>query len=170
METVNQGTTATTNTTTGTTSLFTATAITPEKTFTQSEVDSIVKDRLTRERAKFPDYEDLKAKAARLDELEEASKTELQKATDRAEKLQKELEGMKQAETIRSIRSKVAEESGVPASLLTGETEEACKEQAEAIKAYATPKYPNVKDGGEPSHSGKRATRDQFAEWLNNES
>lgn len=164
METVNQGTTATT-TTAGTSTTIGA----PEKTFTQSEVDSIVKDRLTRERAKFPDYDDLKAKAARLDELEEASKTELQKATDRAEKLQKELEGMKHAESIRNIRTKVAEESGVPANLLTGETEEACKEQAEAIKAYATPKYPNVKDGGEPSHSGKRATRDQFAEWLNNE-
>ena len=167
METVNQGNT--TATSTAPTSI-TLTVPEPEKTFTQSEVDSIVKDRLTRERAKFPDYDDLKAKAARLDELEEASKTELQKATDRAEKLQKELDGMRQAETVRSVREKVAEETGVPANLLTGETEEACKEQASAIKAYAQPKYPNVKDGGEPSKAtGKKATRDQFAEWLNNE-
>ena len=33
------------------------------KTFTQAELESIVADRLARERAKYPDYEDLKAKA-----------------------------------------------------------------------------------------------------------
>lgn len=36
------------------------------------------------ERAKPADYDDLKAKAARLDELEEASKSEVEKANDRA--------------------------------------------------------------------------------------
>lgn len=36
------------------------------------------------ERAKPADYDELKAKAARLDELEEASKSEIQKAIDRA--------------------------------------------------------------------------------------
>ena len=44
-----------------------------EKTFTQSEVDTIVKDRLAREREKYQDYEELKAKAARLDDLEKAA-------------------------------------------------------------------------------------------------
>lgn len=56
----------------------------PAKTFTQAELDTIVQDRVRRESAKFEDYSDLKAKAARLDEAEEASKTELQKITDRA--------------------------------------------------------------------------------------
>lgn len=35
-----------------------------EKTFTQADLDQIVKDRITRERAKFADYDDLKKKAA----------------------------------------------------------------------------------------------------------
>ena len=52
------------------------------KTFTQAELDAIVADRLARERAKYPDYENLKAKAAKYDAAEEAGKSELQKATD----------------------------------------------------------------------------------------
>ena len=47
-----------------------------ERTFTQAEVDAIVGDRLKRDRAKYSDYDDLKAKAAKFDELEEANKSE----------------------------------------------------------------------------------------------
>ena len=50
---------------------------TDTKTFTQAELDAVVKDRLKREREKYSDYEDLKAKAAKFDEAEEANKTEL---------------------------------------------------------------------------------------------
>ena len=49
------------------------------KTFTQDELNAIVSDRLKREREKYADYESLKEKATKLDEIEEASKTELQK-------------------------------------------------------------------------------------------
>ena len=104
-----------------------------EKTFTQAELDQIVQDRLKREREKYGDYNSLKEKAARLDEIEEASKTELQKATERAEKLQAELSAMKHADEIRTIRDKVAQATGVPVGLLSGETEDACTEQANAI-------------------------------------
>lgn len=56
------------------------------RTFTQEDVDRIVKDRLARVKAEPPaDYDDLKAKAAKLDELEQANKTELEKAIARAE-------------------------------------------------------------------------------------
>ena len=37
------------------------------RTFTQAEVNSIVADRLTRERAKYADYDDLKTKAQQFD-------------------------------------------------------------------------------------------------------
>lgn len=37
------------------------------RTFTQEEVNSIVADRLNRERAKYADYDDLKAKASQYD-------------------------------------------------------------------------------------------------------
>lgn len=51
-------------------------------TFTQADVDRILKERLAR--ATPADYEDLKAKAAKFDQLEESQKTELQKAQDKA--------------------------------------------------------------------------------------
>lgn len=143
-------------------------ATSEERTFNQAELDTIIADRLKREREKYADYESLKEKAARLDEIEEASKTELQKATERAEKLEAELNGMKRAETIRSIREKVATETGVPANLLNGETEEACIDQAKAIMTFKVASaYPTIKDGGEVPNVVKGSTRQQFAEWAN---
>lgn len=138
-----------------------------EKTFTQAELDQIVQDRLKREREKYGDYNSLKEKAARLDEIEEASKTELQKATERAEKLQAELSAMKHADEIRTIRDKVAQATGVPVGLLSGETEDACTEQANAILSFksATP-YPTVRDGGEIVVSNKMDARSAFKEWA----
>ena len=61
-------------------------------TFTQEQVDAIVAERLKRERAKYADYDDLKTKATKYDEAEEASKSELQKATEKAAALQKRLD------------------------------------------------------------------------------
>lgn len=83
--------------------------------------------------------------------------------------VQTELESLKQANAIRDMKDKVSKETGVPVSLLTGETEEACKAQAEGIKDFAKPgAYPAVYDGGEPGdYSSKASTREQFAEWFN---
>lgn len=134
------------------------------KTFTQEDVNRIVAGRI----AKYADYEELKAKAAKFDEAEEASKSELQKTAERADKLQAELDSMKKAAKIQSIREEAAKESGVPANLLTGETKEDCLEQAKAIMGFARPAaYPSVKDGGEVRSTGKSKTRDQFADWAN---
>ena len=136
--------------------------------FTQEDVDRIVKERLERERAKYADYESMKEKAAKYDEVEEASKTELQKATEKVTKLQKELDSIKTAEKVRNIRAEVAKETNVPVDLLTGETKEDCEAQAKAILSFAKPDtYPNVKDGGEVRNTGGKKTRDQFADFLN---
>lgn len=58
-------------------------------TFSQAEVDRIVQERLGREKQRFADYDDLKAKASKFDDLDAASKSELQKATERAEAAEK---------------------------------------------------------------------------------
>lgn len=139
----------------------------PDKTFTQDEVNAIVADRLAREKGKYADYDDLKAKAAKYDEFEEANKSELQRATELADQYKAELEGLKKANEVRDIRSKVATETGVPVDLLTADTEEECAAQAKSILAFAKPNtYPQVKDGGEPTRTGKVSTRQQFAEWA----
>lgn len=135
-----------------------------EKTFTQEEVNQMIGERLAREKSK---YTELEAKAQKYDEIEEKSKTELQKATEKANALQAELDGIKKANSIRELREKVAKEKNIPASLLTGETEEECTAQADAILSFAKPNaYPVVKDSGEVRGTGKKSTRDQFKEWM----
>ena len=137
-----------------------------EKTFTQDDVNRIVAERVKR----YSNYEELKQKAEQFDKLEEANKSELQKAVDRANGLESELNELKNANTLRELRDEVSKEKGVPADLLTGKTKEECEAQAEQIISYATkrPGYPSVPDGGEPTVTIKKSTRDQFADWLNN--
>lgn len=91
----------------------------------------------------------------------------LQEAQQQIVQLTSELDGMKKAETIRLTREKVAGEKKIPANLLTGETEEACAEQADAILAFAQPGgYPRLRDAGEPSRTSTAQTRDRFADWA----
>ena len=130
-------------------------------------MNAIIQDRLARERTKYADYDALKAKAQQFDAAEEAGKTELQKATERAEKLQQQVDALTKANSLRDMRSKVANATGVPESLLSGETEEACTAQAKAILDFAKPNgYPQVKDGGEITHKTTGSTREQFATWF----
>lgn len=137
------------------------------RTFTQEELDRIVGERLQRERAKYADFEALKEKASKFDQIEEQSKSELQKVTERADALQKELDGMKKADAIRLVRESVAQETGVPVNLLHGETKEECEEMAKAILSYAKPSgYPQVRDGGEVRNTTGGSTREKFKEWF----
>ena len=107
----------------------TAPAQQENRTFTQDEVNAIVADRLSSERAKYADYDDLKAQAGKTDAL------------------QQQLDAIAADKARREMKQKVSDATGVPVELLTGETEEACTAQAQAIRAYTNP-YPNVKDGG----------------------
>ena len=138
----------------------------PERTFTQAEMNAIISDRLSRERSKYADYGDLKAKAQQFDAAQEAGKTELQKANEKAAKLQEQLDTLTRANTLRELRSKVAAATGVPAELLSGDTEESCTAQAQAILKFAQPGYPSVRDGGEVRNKPTGSTRQQFADWC----
>ena len=141
---------------------------TEQKTFTQDELNAIVNDRLKREREKYVGFDTLKEKAERLDQLEEASKSEIQKMTEKADRLQAELDEIKRAEGIRQIRATVAKETGIPEHLLRGDTEADCRDQAEAIKAFATttPAYPQIRDGGEVTNVTALKPEDKFKEWF----
>lgn len=94
---------------------------------------------------------------------------ELQQASEAIKALQTELADMKQKESLRILREKVSAEKKIPASLLTGETEDACNAQADAILAFAKTGgagYPNLRDGGEATSSKTLGTREKFAEWA----
>lgn len=104
----------------------------PDKTFTQAEIDKIVADRLTRERAKYADYEDLKASADRLKELEERDKSEAEKAAQRAEAAEKKLA---EAES-RALRLEIAHEKGLTpsqAKRLVGSSKEELEADADEL-------------------------------------
>ncbi len=133
-----------------------------EKTFTQEEVNEFVENRLAKERRKFADYDTLKDKAEKYDEQQNEGKTELQKANERAEGLQKELDALKNANSINQARTKVSKETGVPTELLTGEDEESCKAQAEAILKFAKPtSYPGAKKNDHKSKAGSNSENDE---------
>ena len=61
----------------------------PPHMVAQDQVDRIVQERLNRERQKFADYDDLKQKATRFDEMEAASLSDLEKANSRADAAEK---------------------------------------------------------------------------------
>ena len=129
-----------------------------ERTFTQAELDAIVGDRLKRERAKYADYDEFKAKAAKYDEAEEAGKSELQKAVEERDRLKAELDKLA-AERERAEKvAKVAAEKGVDAALLarmSGDVDE----NAEFLKAQmAQQKYPSVPDYGEAKPPSAKKT------------
>lgn len=140
-----------------------------ERTFTQAEVNAIVTDRLSREREKYAGFEDYKAKAEKFDAAEEANKSDLQKAQEQAAQYKAQLDAFQKEIATRNARDKIAQETGVPSSLLTGETEDECKKQAENILAWRgeAPKYPVLKDSGETAKVSGGKTRDQFADWFN---
>lgn len=132
----------------------TAAAQQENRTFTQDEVNAIVADRLTRERAKYADYDDLKAKAGRVDE-----------ADIRAAIFQQQLDVMKADNDRREMKQRVSAATGVPAALLTGDTEEACTAQAQEILKFSAP-YPNVRDGGTAGAIGNIPTAQRYTTDL----
>lgn len=99
----------------------------------QEDLNKVLNERLTRERAKFADYKDVKAKASRLDEIEEANKSELQKAADRATAAERERDEAR----IEGLRFKVAAKHGISEEdadlFLTGVDEETLTKQAQRL-------------------------------------
>lgn len=122
----------------------------PPKTFTQADLDKVIEERLARERAKFKDYEAIKAKAAKLDELEGANASELEKAVKQA-----------QDET----RAAVAREYGekLAAGILRAELSQRMKPaDAEAlIGDLNLAKY--IGDDGDVDHDALKAVIDRVA-------
>lgn len=76
-----------------------------QRTFTQEELNAIIADRLTRQRAQFADYDALKASAAELDTIKQAQMSELEKAQQRAEQLEAERDAAREQATETTIRS-----------------------------------------------------------------
>lgn len=116
---------------------------------TQEQFDNAIKKRIERaKQAAIPDdYEALKAKAAKFDEIEEANKSDLEKATARYEAAEAKLAEIAHENELNEWRNKASQATGVPASVLRGDTEADIMAHAEAIK-NAMPIYPQVHETG----------------------
>lgn len=99
----------------------------------QDELNAIIAKRIERERAKFADYDDLKAKAEKWAEAEEANKSELQRAQERAEAAERRAQEFE----LNALKMRVASEEGVIPEVLTGGTEEEMREAAQKVKEWA---------------------------------
>lgn len=123
----------------------------------QSEVNRLVGEARRKTRSKFEGYDEYKAAAEAHADYDEVAS-----ARDSA---QAEVEALRTQIAHRDLVDKVSADTGVPGSLLKGETEEELVASAEAVKAYAgaqapkPPAYPQDKGGGaNPSP----ITRDQI--------
>lgn len=131
------------------------------RTFTQDEVNSLLAKERRETEAKFAGFDDFKAKAARLDEIEEASKSDLEKAQASAEKWKARAEKLeadaKRAEEI----ARAAEEHGVDAAMLArmegdvGENAAFLKERMAAAQ-----KYPSVVDNGNQGPTAPKSKKE----------
>lgn len=86
-------------------------ADTADRSFTQADLDRIVKDRLARQKAQFADYDELKAKADKLAEFEAANQTELEKAQNRAAELERQAQEATERAQQALLRSAVVAEA-----------------------------------------------------------
>lgn len=94
-------------------------------------------------------------KAKAYDEEQEAGKSELQKAIEQANAYKAEADSLKTKAALDAARSKVSEETGVPASLIKGEDEDSMREFAKAVADFAKPKTaPKMPKAGKFDASG----------------
>lgn len=127
----------------------------------QEELNRLLGERIGRERAKYADYEDLKAKAAKYDEVEEKSKTEAQKLAERAEKAERERDELKLA----TFKQQAAVEAGLPvhlASRLVGTNPEELAADARALAESFAPKPA----GPKPTTAQSGSTNTGGGDWL----
>jgi hypothetical protein len=144
----------TTQATEGTNDQTAAAAQSGERTFTQAELDAVVKERLRREREKYEGY----VKADKATE-----------ALTRAEKAEAELQAMKAERERAQAVSKAAADSGIPAevvAMLAGKDGEELAEQAKRI-AELLPTFPTRIDDGGARAAAKKDNGEVFADFFN---
>ena len=106
-----------------------------DKTFSQDDLNKIVQQRVAEEKAKYGDYEELKTKLAKI---EEANKSDLEKAVEKAAAAEAKATALEKAAEQAKWRAEVRKEKGLPESvdpLLAGETLDEIKAKADILAA-----------------------------------
>ena len=127
----------------------------------QEEFNRILAQRLERERSKFADYDDLKAKASKYDKVVESQKTAEQRLQ---EQLQQAERRAQEAERT-ALRVRIATEFGVPQEAVHGDDEASMRTTAQKLvewrdsnkRPVPTPKSLKSGSAGERDEGGSRA-------------
>jgi transcription-repair coupling factor (superfamily II helicase) len=130
--------------------------------------------------SEYANYDSYKAAAEKLAEIEEADKTELQKAQDRADAAEAKAKKLELAQQIETWKKEVSTTTGIPANVLSGDTKEALEAHAAALKpivqlqeagnptAHSASVAPIVPGLGTGGASVAATTEQQFAEAFGN--
>ena len=121
----------------------------------QEELDRIIQKRLDRERSRYADYDDVKARAERAAELEGV-----------AEDLRKRVEAFESREARAVLVRKVASDNGVDHELLAemrGDSEEELTAQAKRLAERLKPVAPVIPG---QAKSPENAPRDESHEFM----
>lgn len=127
---------------------------------TQDDLNKVISERLNRERAKYADYKDLKAKADQLDKIQSENQSETDRLANQIQQLQAQLD----ESNLTALRARVQashqisdEDAGL---FLTGTDEETLTRQATALakrnddKAKKGPYVPSQGNQPDPNQQG----------------
>ena len=115
---------------------------------TQEELDAVIKARLSREREKYADYEDLKKQLADFEVKETTYQNTINDLKTRETELASQVESLNGDLTqtrLQTAKQRIATEYGLPLDLadrLQGDDEDGFKADAEQLASYFTPKQP----------------------------
>ena len=121
----------------------------------QDELDRIIQKRLDRERSRFSDYDDVKARAEKAAELESV-----------AADLRKRVEQFESRDARSALVKKVADDNGVDADLLAemrGDSEDDLTAQAKRLADRLKPASPVIPG---QAKSPENAPRDESYEFM----
>lgn len=103
--------------------------------------------------------------ARKLAAIEEASKTEEQKRFEKTEQLEKELAAYKQRDQVKAWAEEIVKDSGIPASVLRGTTQEELLAHFEQLKPLLEAK-PASKPGVFPGFDKQPDSGGADSAWL----
>lgn len=136
-----------------------------QRSYSEEDVNRIVKERLARERAKHADYDDVKRRAGEADTLQ----SELEKSKAETEELRTKVEQAEHERKLTAIRSTVAAKYGIadPTVLAVGDDEEQIDAYAQKLMQVFRP-YARLDRARSTEASGKtpRDNAKAFAEAM----
>lgn len=140
---------------------------------TQEELDAIVKARLSREREKYADYDDLKKQLADFEAKETTYQNTINDLKTRETDLTSQIESLNGDLTktkLQTAKQRIATEYGLPLDLadrLQGDDEDGFKADAERLASYLAPKQPTPPlKSNEPAIADKKEAN--WAEMARN--